>query len=115
MFELRLEFVGFLDEVHETEDEGEDEDDAQGDDEEVEELVVPPSDAAPEPGAVVVEPLDAVVAAGTVRHPGRPVDEAGLAVLQLQRVRLDVQRVRLSQEPAVLLKQLLGDHQQVFL
>lgn len=52
----------------------------------IEEPVVSFSDAGPEPGAVMVKSLHAVVAHGAVGGSGWPVDPAGVAVLQFQEV-----------------------------
>ena len=66
--------------------EDEDAERGEGDEEEVEVAVVALAHAVPDPGTVVVEPLDAVVADGAVRGAGRAEDLAGEAVLELDRL-----------------------------
>ena len=66
--------------------EDEDAERGEGDEEEVEVAVVALAHAVPDPGTVVVEPLDAVVADGAVRGAGRSEDLAGEAVLELDRL-----------------------------
>ena len=77
------------DEVGDGAAEDEDAVERQGDEEEVEEAVVPLAHAVADPGAVVVEALHAVVADRAVRGPRRPKDLAAEAVLELDRLAVD--------------------------
>ena len=68
--------------AHEDEDAVE----GEGDEEQVEVAIVPLADTVAHPGAVVVEPLHAVVADGAVRGSRRPEYLAGEAELELHRL-----------------------------
>ena len=62
----------------------------EGDEEQVEVAIVPLADTVAHPGAVVVEPLHAVVADGAVRGSRRPEYFACEAELELDRLPLDL-------------------------
>ena len=72
--------------AHEDEDAVE----GEGHEEQVEVAIVPLADTVAHPGAVVVEPLHAVVADGAVRGSRRPEYLAGEAELELDRLPLDL-------------------------
>lgn len=63
--------------------------DRQRDQKEEEEAIVPPADAVVHPRAVVVKGLNAVIADGAVRAPGRPVELARDAPLHAHRNAVD--------------------------
>lgn len=72
-------------------DKGKDEDgeEGEGEDEQVEKAVVPPSDAVPHPRTVMVKAFNTVVTQTAVRCSRRPEDFAGEAVFQLDGLTID--------------------------